>query len=69
MLTHERGKTMGVAHVYLLEILMDLTLEPTCIITIATNKLLQEKSPFSRAGHISQKKHRWIKCLPRRLSG
>ena len=43
---------MGIVCVYLAEILLKLTLGP--ISTIVTNKLLWERSPFPRAGHIYQ---------------
>ena len=46
-LTQERGKSMGIVCVYLVEILLEFTLAP-----VAMNELLRERSPFPRAGHI-----------------
>ena len=44
---------MGIVCMYLAEILLKLTLE--LFAPVATNELLRERSPFSRAGHICQK--------------
>ena len=63
MLTQERGKTMGIVRVYLVEILLELTLGP--ISTHSHELTFAEMPPFLRVGHICSTQSWNFPALPR----